>query len=312
MSGTAATATIGLGRQTDWEVGVAPTDFFPCNESFSVDTPEIEVDVPYGGIDLPEPDRGRPSYGGGLGSILAKPGLIGHIFTAALNIPVTTGAAAPYVHTFTPRTAPKSSTVALEPYSIQISAGTTVERFSGCQLTDWTLNAPPDGRVTFDTDWIARSWEQGVADATPVIETAKTYTFIHAAHTKGGVAFPTIKNLTLGGSTEIEMDMTQDGTDNLRATYLGTRRLTANFTVPAYELALWNEFIADTDDAWVFQWSLASGEYLKISIPNLKVVTLPRAPASGRGIIERSISARAASKGSGLYSVEIGNNVATY
>lgn len=307
---TGATGHIGIGKETTWGEGVAPTVWLPATESLSADFPEIEVDVPYGGRNAPRSDRGRPTFSGSVSSILAKQELIGNIFNAALGAPVSSGTA-PYVHTFTPREAPVSPTVAVEPYSVQVTRGGKTTRWVGGQLNEFTVNAPVDGRVTMDTDWMFKNWDNSVSAATPTLETNRTFLYKHADHLRNATAFPNIKSLTINYSNNLETDMTQDGTDELRAVYLGTSKLTVSMTVIFSTPNLFDDFLAQTDQAFEYGWEINGGTYIKFIIPNLSIKDY-QDPLSGRGILEASVEASAEDAGSGLFSVELGNSTDTY
>lgn len=312
---TGATGHIGLGKETTWGTGVAPTVFLPATEDLSADFPEIEVDVPYGGRNAPRSDRGRPTFGGSISGILAKPNLLGHIFAAAINAPSTTGAG-PYVHEFTPRIAPVSSTVALTSYSAQVTGGGMTTRWNGGQCNEFTLNASADGRVTVDTSWMFKGWTTtGLSAATPTLETTRTFMHRHTAHTKGDTpaAFGDIKTLTLTFTNNLEGDMTQDGTDDMRAIYLGTSRLTVDMTITApASSTLLTEALAETEDVWQFKWALDADTYLQFDIPNLSIKNDPRPRLSTRGILEANVTAAAEDAGDGLFTVTLGNTTATY
>jgi len=310
-----ATGHIGLGKETTWGTGVVPTVFVPATEDFSADFPEIEVDVPYGGRNAPRSDRGRPSFAGSLSGILAKPNLLGHIFAASLDTPTTAGAG-PYTHEFVARAAPVSNTVAVTPYSAQVTAGAETTRWNGGQCNEFTINAAADGRVTLDSSWLFKGWTTtGLTAATPTLETGATFMHRHTAHKKGGTPAPfdDIKTLTISYANNLEGDMTQDGTDEMRAVYLGTSRLTIDMTVTSSSSpALLAEALAETDDAWVFRWEIDTDTFVEFVIPNLSIKNDPRPRLSTRGILEANVVAAAEDAGSGLFTVNLGNSTATY
>jgi hypothetical protein len=138
--------------------------------------------------------------------------------------------------------------------------------------------------------------------------------FRHAAHQKGGTpaAFGDIRTLTISYTNNLEPDMTQDGTEDMRSIHLGTSRLTVDMTIVPTNTALMTEFLAETDDAWIFRWEQNADTYFQISIPNLSLKNPPRPPLSGRGLLEISVTAAAEDAGSGLFEVELGNATATY
>ncbi|MEM7734443.1 MAG: phage tail tube protein [Deinococcota bacterium] len=312
--GTGATGHVGLAKETTWGTGVAPTVWPLGTEDLNADFPEIEVDVPSGSRNAPRSDRGRPSFAGSISGILAKPNSLGHILQAALIAPTTTGAGPNYFHTFVPRQAPVSSDVALVPYSVQSTRGDKTTRFNGCQLNELTLNAPVDGRLTVDTSWMAKGWTpRGLSAATPVLETGRTFMFRHAAHQKGSTpaAFNDIKNLTLSYTNNLEGDMAQDGTEEMRAMYLGTSRLTVDMTLVFANTDVFDNFVDEEDDQYIFRWEIDANTYLQITIPNLSVKSYSD-PLSGRGILEASVTAAAEDAGSGLFEVELGNTTDAY
>jgi hypothetical protein len=308
---TGATGHIGLGKESTWGTGVVPTVWVPATESLSADFPELEVDVPYGGRNAPRSDRGRPSFSGSISGILAKQELLGHFFTAALGDPTTTGTSPDFVHTFSPRETPVSSTVGTTPYSAQVTRGGKTTRWLGGQLNEFTLNAPADGRVTLDTDWVFKNWDNTQSAATPTLETNKTFMHRNAAHLRASTPYLDIKSLTLNYTNNMDMDMTQDGTDELRATYIGTSRLTVDMTLIFANANLFDDFLAETDSAFTFGWELNATTYLKFIIPTLSVKDY-QDPLSGRGILEASVQAAAEDAGSGLFTVELANTTETY
>lgn len=322
---TGAFGHIGMGREAltgsspnkTWGVGVVPTVTVPATFDGNATFPEIEVDVPTGSRNAPRSDRGRAEYAGSLGGIVVKPNTIGHIFQAALNDAVTTDeddiATPPtFNHVWTPRANPISPDIALHPYSLQETKGSKTRRYTGGTCNEFTLSCDASERMTADSSWMFRDWTtSGLTAATPVIETNPSFMFRHAAHTKGGDAFNDIKNFSMTFTNNCEPDMAQDGSEALRAVYLGTARATFDLTVMFNNTDVFDDWLNYEDDAWTFKYVINDAFSLEIEVPNFSIKEHSD-PLSGRDMLEVSLTAAAEDGGAGLFTITLINTQASY
>lgn len=309
MNGTYA--KLGFAFETSFGTGVAPTTFLPGTEDIRVNIPRLREESPYGGRNLLPADPGRKEVRGGTKGHTAYPNAIGVLLKAALGDPSTSGTG-PYTHTFTPPSGPVSDTQALPSVSLTRGAGSRTRRYVGGQLNQLTVNAPVDGRVAFDGDWIFKDFVDGVADPVAVLESASPFRFAHADHKRGGVAYPYIETLTLTISNNLETGAYQDGGDTISEVLLGRVQLQVQLTLAFSSLETWNDFVANGVNAWEFGWK--NGNYeLRFTVPRLNIQEASD-PVSGAGRLTASATGIAELDSASGYAFQVTliNDTASY
>ena len=272
---------LGLGKETAFGTGVDPTVFIPGTENIVINIPRDRDQQPNTGRAPLAAETGRIEIAGSTNGMRAYPQSIGHLLRAALGDPATSGTG-PYTHVFGMPTGPVSDQQALPSYSITRKAGSSVRRYAGGQLNSLTLNAPADGAVSFDADWLFLDFEDGVADPTVVLENASPFHCRDAAHKRAGAAFPYIESLTLTLANNLEAEGLQDGTCKPAAILLGAALLTVDMTLAFNSPGVYDDFKNNDPQAWEFAWVKAGGETLKIEVPRLNIESYPD-PLSATG-----------------------------
>ena len=262
-------AKLGFAIESGFGVSTAPTVFLPGTEDIRVNVARLREDSPYGGRNLLAADPGRKEVRGGSRGHTAYPNAIGLLLKAALGEPATSGSG-PYTHVFTPQAGPVSDDQALPAVSLTRGAGNRTRRYIGGQLNQLTVNAPVDGRLTFDADWIFKDLVEGVEDPVPVLEGTTPFRFAHAQHKRGGSPYPYIESLTITLNNNLEVGSYQDGSDTLAEVLLGRFQAQVQFTLAFRARETWDDFLANATSAWELAW--VNGNYkLRFIIPRLNI-----------------------------------------
>ena len=282
---------LGLGKETAFGTGVDPTVFIPGTENIVINIPRDRDQQPNTGRAPLAAETGRIEIAGTTNGMRAYPRGIGHLLRAALGDPATSGTG-PYTHVFDMPTGPISDQQALPSYSITRKAGSSVRRYAGGQLNSLTLNAPADGPVTFDADWLFMDFVDGVTDPTVVLENASPFRCADAAHKRAGAAFPYIESLTITLANNLEAEGLQDGTCKPAAILLGPALLTVNMTLAFNSPNVYDDFKNNAPQAWEFAWVKAGGDTLKIEVPKLNIESYPD-PLSATGRLTVNVTGTA-------------------
>jgi hypothetical protein len=304
---------ISIAKQSVWGTGVAPSVFLPATESLSRNIARLRDENPWGGRDQLPSDAGRRTSEGAISGVHAYPEQIGHLFMAFFGQDTPTGSG-PYTHVFDRLLNPVSAEQALPAYSIQVESSGNRTRFVDGQCNGLTLNAPADGRVSIDSDWICRSWVNGPTALSPVAPTVMPFKYKHAAHKRATVLYNLIETLTVNMSNNLETEILQDGSDNIAAVMLGRATFDFTMVIAARDTQVAADFNTNFDApvAWEFAW-VAGTKSLKLIVPKLALNSDPR-NLSGVGRQMSSVTATAEIDPVAGYAcrVELINAQATY
>ena len=113
------------------------------------------------------PDRSRPKAGAGNVDVSGNlnvemaPEHVGFYLRHVLGAPVTTGASAPYTHTFRPKALPVGLIVEKDWTGAGISS--KVEQFLGCRVSQATIDIPQEGAATLSLQVQGANYTIGTA-----------------------------------------------------------------------------------------------------------------------------------------------------
>lgn len=307
--------SIGIGKETTWGTGVAPTAFFNGTEGISEQRARLRESMNFGTRSRQPADAGRLRITGPMNGMHARPIGIGHLLRAALGAPVTSGAEAPYTHVFTPAKTKFSAEAALPPYSVTVkrqpgSPG-VIHRYAGGQLNQLTLNQPMDDALTADADWIAKA-VSAESDTTLALEAGNRFRFNQLAVTRDSTAFKFLESFGLTINNALETEETLNETDEISAVDFGDSIITVNMTASFRSALAYADFTGNDPQAWLFTWTNGTSE-LEISIPRLNIEEWS-APISGPGRMQVSCTGVAEYDTSAGYELQITlkNSQATY
>jgi Phage tail tube protein len=298
MSANGGRAITGIAKEATWGVGVAPTKLIPGTTSFEPKIDRIRTDVPDGTRFELQSDPGRKTVDGGINGTPAHPGFLGDLLRAAFGAPVSVGAAAPVVHTFTPLSAPFQvgtpllPNVALPPYSVQSQRGGKNSRYIGGQCKMIKFNCPADKRVTVDTDWLFKDNIEALGASAPVSESSVPFRFKFVAHKRNAVAYNFIESLTISIDNGLEPEIAQDGTDVIQSVYIGGMKVRVDFGLVFRSTNIFDDFLINTNSAWVFKWSNGANQDLQFDVPNLSIDSYTD-PVSSTGLLKATAKASA-------------------
>jgi len=310
---TGRQGSIGVGKESAWGTGVAPTQFYNGTESISEARARLREAITFGSRAMQPADAGRLSISGAISGIHARPAGIGHLLRAALGAPVTTGASTPYTHVFTPAKTKFSPEAALPSYSITVKrASNMIQRFAGAQLNRLTLTQPKDGALAIDTDWIAKAVSDE-SDTVIVQDAGSRFLFQHLAVLRDAVAFPYLESVTFAIENNLEVEEVLDGTDVISGVDFGDSAINIDMVCSFRNVADYADFKANTTRPWKFTWTIDANTSLEIVIPKLNISSYaPAIGAAGRLTIPMAGQAEHDSVAGYGIQVTLKNATATY
>lgn len=280
---TGRLGSIGIGAETTFGTGVAPTAFFNATESITETRGRLREGMNFGTRARQPADDGRLRIAGAINGIHARPDNLGHLLRAALGAPQTSGAG-PYDHVFKPATAKFSAEAALPPYSATVKRNaTSIHRYAGGQLNRLVLNQPVDDALTIDTDWLFKSVSVE-SDTLMALETKPRFRFNQLAVELGGSSWDALRSFRLTIDNALDPEETLNASKEISGVDFGDSNITAEVTAVFKAKELYDEFVANTTLDLVLTWT-NGGDILEISLPRLNVESW-QAPISGPGRME--------------------------
>lgn len=305
--------SISIGKETTWGTAVPPTAFYNGTEGIQETRERLRESMTFGSRALQPGDAGRLRIAGPVSGMHARPVGIGHWLRAALGAPVTVGTGAPYTHTFVPASTKFSTEAALPPLSATVKrSASVIHRYAGCQVNRLTLAQPKDDALSMDVDLIAKS-VASTTDTTIVTEAGPRFRFQQLEVKRATSVFPYLESFELAINNNLETEETLNETDQISAVDFGNSEISLALTATFRDALSYANFTANTTEAWTFEWTIAAGTKLKVSIPRLNIESWS-APISGPGRMTVSMSGQAehdSVAGHGLQIV-LTNDQATY
>jgi len=309
MGEPAQLAHIGLGAETAWGTGVAPTIFVPATKDINIEIARIRLEGPHATVAQLKSDAGRKSVRGGMGGVPGYTEVIGYLLKALLGAPSTSGVG-PYTHTFKADTASVAGDYPRPPYSLQWTADGVTRRYVGGQLGQIQFNQPANDYLKLDLDWIFKDNQDGIAAATPTFPTDAVFGFRDLAVKRGGVDLGIrVEEAQITINNNLEA-VEATGADTIAAVVLGTVTAEAQLTLEFNDAAIYNDFIGDTANSYEFVWTKGTKS---LNIKFYRAVIASHSdpiPASGRLTAVATLAAEL--DPAGFVDVTLVNDTASY
>lgn len=298
---------IGIAKEATRGTAVAPTVFYRATAPAQVRAQMSLHYVP--GIDDYGDVGAVPAARSGEGQfeVVVQPRSIGHLLTALLGAPTTTGTAPNYTHTWTPKTV-------VPTYTVEAQDGLGVHRLVGASVSGLELSHSSDGVLLATTDWVAMDRTTITTPATATYETG-LYTVGQVVVSVGGTAlaararsvrvtldFPKQPRQSLGQVQASEVDPTGEGSVEFAI------ELIADATDVSRLSAFLNASTLPVAVAWTIDANTS------LSINANAVLTEDPAVVSNRdtGLATLSLSLRAIRTSGALVTVTAKNSQASY
>lgn len=205
-SGIGALAYVGLGKETTWGTGVAPTVFLQCLSAEAEETPEFaEANAITGRLGVLPPLDFAQQVEISL-SLLLQPQPLCHLLRSLCGPPTSTqpdptNHPTVWQHVFTfPRQTAFSDECWPHPYSVEIfrDLATTAKRYAGCGLNSLALNCDTGDKVwRAEAGLIGRGFGENVAKATVSLSTVKPWVWVGTTFKINGTVDTSQESLAL-------------------------------------------------------------------------------------------------------------------
>ena len=310
--GTAQLAHIGIGKETSWGTGVAPSVFLPGSKDINIEIARLRIEGPHATLAQLRSDAGRKSVRGGMSGVPAYTDAMGHLLRALLGAPTTTGSAAPYTHTFKADTAPVAADHPRPPYSLQWTADGVTRRYVGGQLSQVTFSQPANDYLKLNLYWIFKDHQDGVSAATPTFPTDAVFGFrdlaVKRANSALGIKVESLE-LTINNSLE---PVEAVGDDTIAAVDIGTVTAEAQLTLEFNDAAIYSDFVNDAAQRYDFTWTRGT-KSLTVTFHRAVVASHGQPiPASGRLTAVVTLAAELDPASGGFVDVVLTNDTASY
>jgi len=253
---------IGLGKESIWGEGVAPSVFYPATEEINQELARMRIEEPHASV-MPLPsEAGRFSVQGGLRGIPGYTDAIGHLLLAFFG-QLSTSGSGPYTHVFDVLNGNSGQDHARPPYSVQVTKGAKTRRFVGGQLNQLKFTQDADNYLKIDADFIFKDFQDGLNPATPIIPSEERFGFRDLTVLKGGSAFPVrveAAEISLSNNMEPAKGV---GSDRIAAVDQGAVNASAQLTVEFDDQAIYDDFVGGAADSYEFVWT-KGGKVLSI------------------------------------------------
>lgn len=296
--------SIGVVAEATYKTGVVVTTFYePTAESldFMLNTVQGEG-LRVGKIGDYSDRRVVPTkQGAGDFTIEAISKSMGKLLLASLGTGTSTAIIAPaYMENFTPGNTPASLTV----QKATVEAGGTVDpvTFLGCVVSDWELDIPNAGIVTFKTSLDIGDIATATAYAAPSYPTTASLfhwanvTFSTGTYTAGttttlataGTPMTNVRSLTVAGKNNLTADRFNAGGATKAKPIMGKREFTGTIVLEYDSTTFRDAYLAQTQLSLVGKVTGAavgaSTETLQVNLPAMKL-NKGIAQASGDGLV---------------------------
>ena len=314
MPGYGAKGHVGLAKEVTWGTPVAATDYFAIiSESLIHEIEQVMEQEIRGVMDEPPQYEGLNSVRGDI-VCLARPAGIGFLLRSCLGAPVTTGAAAPYTHTFDTAN-DFADECALPPYTFEVNRNVNQAwQFAGCVVNELTFELGVTQKLLKVTAGIMGKQVALIAATAPTLEAADPFKWLQAAVLINAVAINDIENLRIKISNNLEFVEAMNGTKYpARIQRNGYRTVDLDLTFGVYNTTEYTRFTGQGETAASITITQDVNNELKFNISKLRYVGMPLG-MSGPGRQTVAITAKAkydATLGGAIEAV-LKNSKATY
>jgi hypothetical protein len=247
---------LGIAKEAVKGTAVAAVDYIPITSVSPQDTVMYLPDKGMRGsqVDIYDeisgPTFSEFAFGGDV-----FPDTIGYALAGVLGDVATTGASAPYTHTF----AVKNSTDG-QPTSYTLSDynATTTRQFAGCQFTELGFKFSGDGLLTFD----AKATGNASATTTKPTNSYTAVTPIAAwkgAITIGGSAVTTLLDGTCDIKRSVSVIHTLDGTANPYRIFIGPASVSGKLSFVAEDETELTRYLTNTKPSLLIDFTQGAG-----------------------------------------------------
>lgn len=310
MSRPGALGHIGMGKETAWGTGVAPSVFYPATEEINQEIARLRIEEPHASLAPLASEAGRRSVQGGLKGIPGYTDAIGHLLLAFFG-QVSTSGAGPYTHVFSVAD-PVAADHARPPYSVQVTKGSKTRRFVGGQLNRLGLSQSASDYLKFDADLIFKDFVDGLSPATPTFPTDAVFGFRDLAVKRGGSALPVrVEDLSLTLNNNLN-PVLGAGSDRIAAVDQGPVSVEVQMTIEFDDAAIYTDFVGDAANAYEFTWT-RGGKSFTIKLYRAVIVShSDPLSAAGRLTAVVSLAAELDPVSGGFVEATLVNNTAAY
>ena len=308
---TAQLAHIGLGKESSWGTGAAPSVFLPGSKDVNIEISRLRIEGPHATVAQLRSEAGRKNVRGGLGGVPGYTDAIGHLLRALLGDPSTSGSG-PYTHAFTAANPPADRDYARPSYSLQWTADGVTRRYTGGQLSQIQFQQAADDYLKLNLDWIFKSNQDGVSEATPTFPTDSVYGFRDLVVKRAGADIPVrVESLDLTISNNLE-PASAVGSDEIAAVDLGTVTAEAQLTVEFNDADIYDDFAGDQAQRYDFIWA-KGGKSFTVTFHRAVVAAHSQPiPASGRLTAAITLAAELDPSTGGFVDVVLVNDTPSY
>lgn len=266
--------SVGIGRETTWGTGVAPTLFFDGTFDFEEDRGRIRESMMFGQLTESIADAGRLRMNNRpINDIHARPQVLGELLRAALGVETSVSGADPYTHVWDlVHKALWSPAAPLPAYSVQAKhTDAHILRYPGGQLGQIAGRQEVDGALMLNTQWLLKG-SGAIADTPMVKDTGSRYLYRMLAIQRAATAYPNARNVIWTLNNNLQPDETLNGSDEISAVDQGDNlSLTLEMTLDFREVTTYQDFKNNTHTAWEFLWTLDASNEFGISIPKMNI-----------------------------------------
>ena len=294
MAGLGAFAHVGIAKEVAFGTAVAATDYLAIkSESISHDIEEIVSEAIRGIVDEPASLEGLNSVAGDI-TLEVQPQTIGYLLRSALGASSTAGED-PYVHTFTPAQADFLTGCALPPYTLEVHRDlASAFQFAGCVVNNLEFTWGVDQKILQCKASILGKTVTLIAATSPTFEAANPFTWEQVTP-KVGSPLAAIDTLT---AVQITVDNALAAVATLNNTNLisrirrdGFRKVTTQFTFEVEDLAEYNRFTAQSENAFEFEFT-SGADKIKFTLPKVRYTSMPLA-VNGAGRLTAAVAGKA-------------------
>lgn len=271
-----AMAHIGLAKEVAFGTPVAATEYLPfVSESLSLNIEELLEESIKSMPDEPASHSGLQTIAGDI-VFEVRPETVGHILRSCLGVPVTTGAAAPYTHTFTPVNSAFLANCDLPPYTIEVHRDLEQAfQYTGCVVNQLQLAFGTEQKIMRGTASIIAKDVANIAKTTPNFETGAPFKWNQVTVKAGAVTIETMEQAQITINNNLAGFAGLNATDKInKIRRNGNRVIEVSFTFDAANLDEYNRFKNQTETAFEFNFVAGTNE-LKITLPKVRYTAFP-------------------------------------
>ncbi len=295
MAGLGAFSHVGIAKETTFGTAVAANDYLQIvSESVSHNIEEIVREANRGIVDEPASLEGLNTIAGDI-VVEVQPQTIGYLLRSALGAPVTTEAAAPYTHTFTPVQTDFAAKCALPPYTLEVHRDLEQAfQFAGCVVNNLQFTWGVDQKILRCTASILGKSVTLISKTSPEFEAANPFTWEQATYKSGSplAAIDTLTAIQITVNNNLEAVATLNNTKEIsRIRRNGFRTVEVQFTFEVEDLTEYNRFKAQSENAFAFEF-VSDDNKIKFDLPKVRYTSFPLG-VSGPGRLTVAVAGKA-------------------